>query len=103
MQVLTSTHHRAGEKEVALQKAKKAEKKAEKQPDKHAAKLGVAPAVKTKRKGIRVKKGVRVKGIKVTDAASKRKVRRLLAAQQALREMQVEPAAGPADAGAAMV
>ena len=88
---------------MALQKAKKAEKKAEKQPDKHAAKLGVAPALKTKRKGIRVKKGVRVKGIKVTDAASKRKVCRLLAAQQALREMQVEPAAGPADGGAAMV
>ena len=67
------------------------------------AKLSVAPAVKTKRKGIRVKKGVRVKGIKVTDAASKRKVRRLLAAQQALREMQVEPAAGTVDGATAMV
>ncbi|KAK9819071.1 hypothetical protein WJX81_006651 [Elliptochloris bilobata] len=44
------------EKELVLQKQKKAEKKEEKRADKNAARLGAAPA-KTKRKGIRIKKG----------------------------------------------
>jgi len=93
----------AVEKEQTLQKQKKSEKKAAKQ----AAKLGAAPAAtKPKRKGFRIKKGVRVKGIKVTDAASKKKIKKILAAEQALREMDVDcaPAGGAAaGAGAAMV
>jgi len=88
----------AVEKELTLQKQKKSEKKAAKQ----AAKLGAAPAAtKAKRKGFRIKKGVRIKGIKVTDAASKKKVKQILAAEQALREMDVDCApAGGAAAGA---
>lgn len=93
----------AVEKEQTLQKQKKSEKKAAKQ----AAKLGAAPAAtKPKRKGFRIKKGVRVKGIKVTDAASKKKIKKILAAEQALREMDVDcaPVGGAAaGAGAAMV
>lgn len=44
--------------------------------------------------------GKKIKGIKITDAASKKKVKKLLAAEQALREMDVDKAAGWTEAGA---
>lgn len=64
-------------------KAKKIDKKVNK-----AKKDG--KVVKNKFKGIRIKKGVRIKGIKVTDADSKKKAIKLLKAEQAMREMDVD-------------
>ncbi|KAK9904339.1 hypothetical protein WJX75_009624 [Coccomyxa subellipsoidea] len=49
---------------------------------------------KKKLKGIRIRKGAHVKGIKIVDAASKKKAREALAAEQELRRMEVESTAG---------
>ncbi|KAL3161475.1 hypothetical protein ABBQ32_010356 [Trebouxia sp. C0010 RCD-2024] len=46
--------------------------------------------VKRKFKGIRIRKGVRIKGIKVTDADSKKKALKVLKAEQAMREMDID-------------
>ncbi|CAK0782863.1 hypothetical protein CVIRNUC_006058 [Coccomyxa viridis] len=48
------------------------------------------PKKKLKQKGIRIRKGVRIRGIKITDAASKKKARDTLEAEAALRKMDVE-------------
>ncbi|DBB04880.1 TPA: hypothetical protein ACH3X3_010166 [Trebouxia sp. C0006] len=46
--------------------------------------------VRNKFKGIRIKKGVRIKGIKVTDADSKKKAIKLLKAEQAMKQMDID-------------
>ncbi|CAL5220317.1 g2306 [Coccomyxa viridis] len=50
----------------------------------------VKDSPKKKLKGIRIRKGVRIRGIKITDAASKKKARDTLEAEAALRKMDVE-------------
>ncbi|KAL4514911.1 hypothetical protein Ndes2526A_g03738 [Nannochloris sp. 'desiccata'] len=52
-------------------------------------KLGVAGR-KFKRKGIRLRKNHMVRGIRIKDASSKQKVKDILAAEEAMREMMVD-------------
>ena len=42
---------------------------------------------KTKRKGVRLRKNTVVRGIKIKDAESKKKVREILAAEETMRDM----------------
>lgn len=65
----------------------KKDKKAKKTNDKLAAGGKVK---KTAHKGIRLRKGVRVRGIRITDAESKQEARKLLAAEQAMQGMEVD-------------
>ncbi|BDA45786.1 hypothetical protein COCOBI_07-5730 [Coccomyxa sp. Obi] len=75
------------EKLEVVKKQLKVQKKEKKQ--------AVSPAKpKKKLKGIRIRKGARVKGIKIVDAASKKKALEALAAEQELRRMEVESNAG---------
>eukprot|EP00877_Chromochloris_zofingiensis_P005883 jgi/Chrzof1/1548/Cz10g12020.t1 len=48
-----------------------------------------------KQKGIRIRKGVRIKGIKITDSDSKKAALQRLKAEQAMRLMEVEQAPKP--------
>ncbi|KAF6251223.1 hypothetical protein COO60DRAFT_1702446 [Scenedesmus sp. NREL 46B-D3] len=80
----------------ARDKLQKQQEKAQRKKDRQLAATGV---VKTKRKGLRIRKGVRVKGIKVVDAESKRRVLDLLKQEQAEKLMEVDDA--PAAAAAA--
>uniref|UniRef100_A0A7S3R983 Uncharacterized protein n=1 Tax=Dunaliella tertiolecta TaxID=3047 RepID=A0A7S3R983_DUNTE len=64
------------EKEAAEKKQKASLKKAEKKIDK---------PLKKKTKSIRIRRGVKLRGIKVKDADSKKKVRKLLAQEQAMK------------------
>ncbi|WIA36571.1 hypothetical protein OEZ86_007863 [Tetradesmus obliquus] len=80
----------------AQEKLKKQQEKAQRKKERQLAATGV---VKTKRKGLRIRKGVRVKGIKVVDADSKKAVLNLLKQEQAEKLMEVDDA--PAAAAAA--
>eukprot|EP00775_Hariotina_reticulata_P003953 gene3952-4206_t len=76
---------------AAKEKAQKAQQKSERKKERQLAATG---AVKTKRKGLKLKKGFRVKGIKITDADSKKRVLQILKREQAAQVMEVEqPAA----------
>lgn len=46
--------------------------------------------IKNKFKGIKIKKGVRIKGIKITDADSKKKALKVLKAEQAMKQMDID-------------
>jgi len=85
------------EKEQRLEREKKAEKhkrKIERQ--------AAAGVVKKKTKGIRIRKGVRIRGIKVTDADSRREALQRLKAEAAMSKMDIEEdGEGAAAAGAA--
>eukprot|EP00879_Flechtneria_rotunda_P008099 GHRR01008483.1.p1 GENE.GHRR01008483.1~~GHRR01008483.1.p1 ORF type:complete len:141 (+),score=61.35 GHRR01008483.1:122-544(+) len=78
----------------AQQKLARKQQKIERKKERQLAATG---AVATKQKGLRLRKGAKVKGIKVTDAESKRKVLELLKAEQAAKHMDVDPAAAKAD------
>ncbi|KAK9828824.1 hypothetical protein WJX72_002274 [[Myrmecia] bisecta] len=80
------------EKAAAIEKQRKQEKKARQQKadSKLAASGNIKKGSKAQRRGFRIKKGVTIKGIKITDAASKKKALQVLAAEQAMREMDVE-------------
>ncbi|KAK9790140.1 hypothetical protein WJX73_007398 [Symbiochloris irregularis] len=78
----------------ALEREKTNQLKREAKAKKTAHKLAAAGNVKkttnkNKSKGIRLKKGVTVKGIKITDADSKKRAKALLKAQQAMEAMDV--------------
>ncbi|WIA16372.1 hypothetical protein OEZ85_013068 [Tetradesmus obliquus] len=82
----------------AQEKLKKQQEKAQRKKERQLAATGV---VKTKRKGLRIRKGVRVKGIKVVDADSKKAVLNLLKQEQAEKLMEVDDAPAAAAAAAA--
>ncbi len=66
---------------------KKLEIDADKKP-KAVAMLGATVSkTKTKRKGVRLRKNTVVRGIKIKDAESKKKVREILAAEETMRDM----------------
>lgn len=72
------------EKEANAAKQKKAEKKRAALATKGGATL------KKKVKGVRIRKGVTIKGIKVVDSESKKKLKKLLKARAAMNEMEVD-------------
>lgn len=76
-----------------LEREKKHADAVKKKQEKKAAKAAKGGVVKKKSKGIRVRKGVKIKGIKVTDSDSKKKVLQLLKAEEAMRHMEVEDTA----------
>lgn len=78
----------AKEKREKALKKKDQKLKTKKQVDKPKSKT----ALKFSRRGFRIKKNVTIKGIKVVDGSSKKKIRKLLAAEAAMREMEVEEA-----------
>lgn len=51
---------------------------------------GVKKAQPKKKKGLRIRKNVVIRGVKVKDAETKKKVKKILAAEAAMREMQVD-------------
>ena len=102
----SSAQLHAGERDAQEQKAKKATKKQVSQERKEARKTGLLiprpsaaspikpgfsiPGVAGKKlkrkKTIRIRKNSMIRGIRITDAASKQKVKEILAAEEAMRE-----------------
>ncbi|GAB4821294.1 hypothetical protein N2152v2_008340 [Parachlorella kessleri] len=81
------------EKEALLKRQDKLQKRKADDSKKDTS-LGVKATAtkKTKKKAIRIKKNVVIRGIKVRDAESKKKVKEVLAAEEAMREMMVDEA-----------
>mmetsp|Transcript_6368 Transcript_6368/g.14133 ORF Transcript_6368/g.14133 Transcript_6368/m.14133 type:complete len:132 (+) Transcript_6368:59-454(+) len=74
-----------------LQKEKEAQDKRQKKLEQKASKVTSGGVKKIKRnKGIRIRKNARLKGIHVQDADSKRKVKQLLKAEAAMRDMDCD-------------
>ncbi|PSC68966.1 OTU domain-containing protein isoform X1 [Micractinium conductrix] len=81
----------AREKEDAENRAAKAAHKAQRLAA--AEQIGVAAPKRLKRKakkGVRIKKHVVVRGVKVTDAESKKKIKEMLAAEEAMKAMMMD-------------
>ena len=53
------------------------------------ASLGATKKPQMKRKGVRLRKNSVVRGIKITDSESKKKVREILAAEEAMKESEI--------------
>ncbi|PRW45646.1 OTU domain-containing protein isoform X1 [Chlorella sorokiniana] len=91
------------EKEDAAKRDAKLAKK--QQRLKAAESMGVAAPKRLKRKqkkGVRIKKHVVIRGVKITDAESKRKVKEMLAAEEAMKDLMMDAEGGePAEAAAA--
>ncbi|KAF8065584.1 hypothetical protein HT031_003185 [Scenedesmus sp. PABB004] len=78
--------------DLALEKAAReaAQRKQAKADRKKARQLAATGEVKTKRKGLRIRKGVKIRGIKITDSESKRRALELLQSEQAAKVMDAE-------------
>ncbi|KAL6770058.1 hypothetical protein ACKKBG_A33435 [Auxenochlorella protothecoides x Auxenochlorella symbiontica] len=80
----------------ALEREKAEREKREKKKEKVVTKAQKAPvegkaiAKKSKFKGVRIKRNRTIRGIKIKDAESRQKVREVLAAEQAMKEMAVD-------------
>lgn len=85
------------ERQAKEELAKKREKKAKK-TEREERKGVVKP--KHKKKAIKLRKGIKIRGIKVVDSESRKKVRHVLAAEAALRRMEVEDGPGSSAAKA---
>ncbi|KAL4444659.1 hypothetical protein ABPG77_002476 [Micractinium sp. CCAP 211/92] len=87
----------AKEKEEAEKRKAKQEHKATRLAA--AERVGVQAPKRLKKKakkGVRIKKHVVVRGVKVTDAESKRKIKEMLAAEEAMRAMMMDAEGGEA-------
>lgn len=85
----------AKEKEEAEKRKAKQEHKAARLAA--ADRMGVQAPKRLKKKakkGVRIKKHVVVRGVKVTDAESKRKIKEMLAAEEAMRDMMMDAEGG---------
>lgn len=95
----TRRNMHAARLEKEKEDADKRKAKSEYKKDRLAAadRMGVAAPKRLKRKakkGVRIKKHVVVRGIKVTDAESKQKIKEVLAAEHAMKELMMDAEGG---------